>query len=95
MALSGYEIHHGVTEAGPGVQTLAPGLLWRQGNVRGTYLHGLLENPAFLHAFLGWAGLETPDPLPALDARLDAIAAAVKANIDWSLILDLAGESRE
>ncbi len=94
-ALSGYEIHHGVTEAGPGVQTLAPGLLWRQGNVRGTYLHGLLENPAFLHAFLGWAGLETPDPLPALDARLDAIAAAVKANIDWSLILNLAGESRE
>ncbi|WP_424952365.1 cobyric acid synthase [Deinococcus sp.] len=93
--LTGYEIHHGVTEAGPGVQTLVPGLLWRQGNVRGTYLHGLLENPAYLHAFLGWAGLEAPDPIPALDARLDAIADAVKANIDWNLMLELAGGSHE
>ncbi len=91
-SLQGYEIHHGVTEAGPDVQTLVPGLLWRQGNVRGTYLHGLLENPAYLHAFLGWAGLEPPDPLPALDARLDAIAAAVQANLDWNLVLELAGE---
>ncbi|XLE15087.1 cobyric acid synthase [Deinococcus altitudinis] len=89
--LQGYEIHHGVTEAGQGVQTLVPGLLWRQGNVRGTYLHGLLEHPAYLHAFLGWAGLDAPDPLPALDARLDAIADAVQANLDWNLILELAG----
>jgi adenosylcobyric acid synthase len=94
-SLTGYEIHHGVTEAGAGVQTLVPGLLWRQGNVRGTYLHGLLENPAYLHTFLGWAGLETPDPLPALDARLDAIAAAVQANLDWNLILELAGGTHE
>jgi adenosylcobyric acid synthase len=90
-SLRGYEIHHGVTEAGPGVQTLVPGLLWRQGNVRGTYLHGLLENPGYLHSFLGWAGLSVPDPIPALDARLDAIADAVKANLDWRLILELAG----
>ena len=93
--LRGYEIHHGVTEAGSGVQTQVPGLLWRQGNVRGTYLHGLLENPAYLHAFLGRAGLEAPDPIPALDARLDAIAGAVKANLDWNLILELAGGNRE
>ncbi len=93
--LRGYEIHHGVTEAGPRVQTQVPGLLWRQGNVRGTYLHGLLENPAYLHAFLGWAGLEAPDPLPALDARLDAIAGAVQANLDWGLILELAGGRHE
>ncbi|WP_189088443.1 cobyric acid synthase [Deinococcus ruber] len=89
--LSGYEIHHGASEAGPEVETLVPGLLWRRGNVRGTYLHGLLENPAYLHAFLGWAGLPLPDPLPALDARLDAIAGAVQANIDWPLMLQLAG----
>ena len=89
--LRGYEIHHGVTEAGSGVQTQVPGLLWRQGNVRGTYLHGLMENPAYLHAFLGWAGLDAPDPMPALDARLDAIAGAVQANLDWKLMLELAG----
>ena len=87
--LHGYEIHHGVTEAGPDVQTLVPGLLWRQGNVRGTYLHGLLEQAGYLHAFLDWAGLLDPDPLAALDDRLDAIADAVQANIDWNLIVQL------
>jgi adenosylcobyric acid synthase len=91
LRLSGYEIHHGRTVAGPGVSELAPGLLWRQGNVRGTYLHGLLENPAYLERFLGWAGLTPPDVLDSLDARLDAIAARVKAGLDWPLIQRLAG----
>ena len=89
--LDGYEIHQGASEAGLDTETLVPGLLWRRGNVRGTYLHGLLEHPAYLHAFLGWAGLPTPEPLAALDARLDAIAGAVQANLDWPLLLELAG----
>ncbi|BDP40085.1 cobyric acid synthase [Deinococcus aetherius] len=92
LRLSGYEIHHGRTVAGPGVQELAPGLLWRSGNVRGTYLHGLLENPAYLERFLGWASLTPPRALDSLDARLDAIAARVKASLDWPLIQRLAGE---
>jgi len=87
--LRGYEIHHGQTVAGPGVRELAPGLLWRQGNVRGTYLHGLLENPAYLECFLGWAGLAAPEGLESLDARLDAIAARVKTSLDWSLVQKL------
>ncbi|GHG28347.1 cobyric acid synthase [Deinococcus indicus] len=86
FALTGYEIHHGQTRAGSGVQTLAPGLLWRQGNVRGTYLHGLLENPAYLERFLGWADLPLPPGLDSLDARLDTIAAQVRAGLDWSVI---------
>ncbi|WP_425148075.1 cobyric acid synthase [Deinococcus sp.] len=89
--LGGYEIHHGASQEGPEVEALVPGLLWRRGNVRGTYLHGLLENPAYLHAFLGWAGLPVPDALSALEVRLDAIAGAVQANLDWSLVLALAG----
>ena len=60
LSLSGYEIHHGQTQAGAGAHELGRGLLWRQGNVRGTYLHGLLENPAYLERFLGWAGLPAP-----------------------------------
>lgn len=84
--LDGYEIHHGQTVAGSGVQELAPGLLWRQGNVRGTYLHGLLENSAYLEQFLGWAGLPAPAGLDSLDARLDAIAAQVKASLDWERV---------
>lgn len=89
LSLSGYEIHHGRTVAGPGVQELAPGRLWRSGNVRGTYLHGLLENPAYLERFLGWAGLTPPAELDSLDARLDAIAARVRASLDWDLVRGL------
>ncbi|WP_278913455.1 cobyric acid synthase [Deinococcus wulumuqiensis] len=88
-AVGGYEIHHGQTLTGPGTEELVPGQLWRQGNVRGTYLHGLLENPAYLERFLGWAGLPIPAGLDSLDARLDAIATQVKANLDWDFVSGL------
>jgi adenosylcobyric acid synthase len=86
LKVQGYEIHHGRTGGGGGAQTLAPELLWRQGNVRGTYLHGLLENPAYLERFLSWAGLDAPASLDSLDARLDAIAVQVRASLDWDFM---------
>lgn len=85
--VQGYEIHHGQTRTGQQVQELVPGLLWRSGNVRGTYLHGLLENPAYLERFLSWASLPIPQGLNSLDARLDAIAEQVKAGLDWEKVL--------
>jgi len=57
--------------------------------VRGTYLHGLLENPAYLERFLGWAGLTPPEALESLDARLDAIAVRVRARLDWAFVRGL------
>ncbi|GAA4009800.1 cobyric acid synthase [Deinococcus rubellus] len=89
LQLEGYEIHHGQTRGGGAVDELAPELLWRSGNVRGTYLHGLLENPAYLERFLGWAGLPVPDSLDSLDARLDAIAGRVRASLNWEVVRGL------
>lgn len=89
LKLEGYEIHHGQTRVGGAVDELAPELLWRGGNVRGTYLHGLLENPAYLERFLGWAGLPLPDTLDTLDARLDTIAERVKANLNWERVREM------
>jgi len=56
----GYEIHHGRTEAGLAAHIhLEENLGWRQENVCGVYLHGLMENTAYRQHFLnrlGWKG---------------------------------------
>lgn len=94
LVLRGYEIHHGRTHAGPDVFETLPGAGWRSGNVRGVYLHGLLENPGYLDAFLGWAGLAAPPTPGGLDARLDALATQVKAGLDWPRVRALALKGR-
>jgi adenosylcobyric acid synthase len=55
--LRGYEIHHGLTEAGPEAKAhLDDGLGWEQKNIRGVYLHGLFENTPYRQEFLGQLG---------------------------------------
>jgi adenosylcobyric acid synthase len=92
--LDGYEIHHGETAAGA---TAAPTLSgpdgplgWRTGNVRASYVHGLLEHAVYRDALLARAGLASAGAPEALDARLSAIAAKVRAAIDWPRVLALA-----
>ena len=60
--VQGYEIHHGQTQghpamlaAGAVLHEVMPGLAWQNasGQVLGTYLHGLFENPAVLQALFG------------------------------------------
>jgi adenosylcobyric acid synthase len=89
--LNGYEIHAGRTLAAESLTVTLENdsghaVGWRHGNVRGVYVHGLLENPAYLEAFLKRAGLHAPGSLETLDARLDAIASRVKASLEWSTI---------
>jgi adenosylcobyric acid synthase len=83
----GYEIHHGRTAAGPGaVPHLDEGLGWRQGNVWGVYLHGLLENAAYRQWFLerlGWGGTAAEWPA-VVDAELDRLAEVIAAS-GWPL----------
>ncbi|MFD2753937.1 cobyric acid synthase [Comamonas terrae] len=63
VRVQGYEIHHGRTQlradmqAGASAQAreLLTGMLWQSGDgaVLGTYLHGLFENAAVIHALFG------------------------------------------
>ena len=52
---------------------------WRSGNVRASYVHGLLEHAAYRDALLGRAGIAPGRTPESLDARLSAIAAHVRA----------------
>lgn len=81
--VEGYEIHHGQTRAGPQAQVhLKDGLGWQQGNVRGVYLHGLLENSAYRQHFLeqlGWQG-QTEDWHGRLETEIERAAGLIQAS---------------
>ena len=98
--VSGYEIHAGVTR-GPALDhpaVLLPqgpdGASSEDGQVLGTYLHGLFESPPASAALLAWAGL---DDAPALDyhalrdADIDRLADAVQEHLDTRRVLELLG----
>ena len=88
--LDGYEIHHGTTTAGAtAIPTLTgpDGVLgWRSGNVRASYVHGLLEHASYRDALLARAGIAPGATPEGLDARLSAIAARVREAVDWPRI---------
>jgi len=109
-ALSAYEIHAGVTRVGiverpfvvverQGRAVTEPdGALSAQGNVAGTYLHGLFENDALRQAFLGRLALlngGTPDPrwgrTLSASARYDRLADLVGDALDMPGIGKLVG----
>jgi adenosylcobyric acid synthase len=78
--LRGYEIHHGVTEAGPrATPYLEDGLGFEHDNVWGVAVHGLFENSTFRQHFLerlGWEG-QAGEWSAALDADLDRVGELV------------------
>ena len=98
--VSGYEIHAGITR-GPALDhpaVLLPqgpdGASSDDGQVLGTYLHGLFESPPASAALLAWAGL---DDAPAFDyhalrdADIDRLADAVQEYLDTRRVLELLG----
>ncbi len=77
LAVSGYEIRHGVTRPhGPLREALPDGLGWVSGRVLAVYLHGLLEDAEVLSRLTG------APPAPDLHATLDRLADAVERHLD-------------
>ena len=91
-SVTGYEIHMGVS-SGPALQQPAvclgdrtDGAISGDGQILGTYLHGLFDHPAACDALLAWAGLAapvTPDYRALREAHIDRLADAVEEHMDF------------
>jgi len=89
--VTGYEIHAGIS-TGPALERPAAwldegpdGAISADGQVLGTYLHGLFESPAACDALLAWAGLDRPrtrDYAALREAAIERLADAVEAHLD-------------
>ncbi|MDH4554366.1 cobyric acid synthase [Pseudomonas sp. BN417] len=99
--VGGYEIHAGIS-SGAGLEhpvvTLddgrADGACSSDGQVMGTYLHGLFESSAASSAILRWAGLEAVQAVDyqALRERdIERLADQVEQHLDTRLLAELCG----
>ena len=91
VSVSGYEIHHGQSQghsamlaAGHTLHEVMPGLAWQDGGgqVLGTYLHGLFEQPAVLQALFG-------AEVPTLETVFAGLADFVERHFDAGALGDL------
>jgi len=93
-AVTGYEIHMGVSH-GPALKNPVAlldgrpeGAISADGQILGTYLHGLFDHPEACAALLAWAGLENQDA--SFDYRalredgLNRLADALEAHLVWN-----------
>lgn len=88
LAADGYEIRNGRvagTAAIDGTTDDASPLLWFDGPVLATTVHGLLEDPTVIEAVCGHR------PPPVLEATFDLLADAVDAHLDTSLLRRMVG----
>jgi adenosylcobyric acid synthase len=99
--VSGYEIHAGVT-CGAALSNAAvllddgrsDGAQSADGQILGTYLHGLFETPAACSALLRWAGLQDVQAVDyhALRERdIERLADLVENHLDTDLLRKLCG----
>lgn len=99
--VSGYEIHCGISR-GDALRSpvcvlddgRCDGALSADGQILGTYLHGLFDEPAALQALLHWAGLRdatTVDMRALREASIERLADAVEAHLDTDVLSKLLG----
>jgi len=89
--VAGYEIHMGVSQ-GAALRQPAfmidgrpEGAVSGDGQILGSYLHGMFDTPAACSALLRWAGLDsslTPDTAALREASLERIADAALPLLD-------------
>ena len=99
--VSGYEIHAGVTRgaalAQPAVRLddgRSDGACSDDGQILGTYLHGLFETPAACSALLRWAGLQDVQEVDYHGLRerdIERLADLVEQHLDTRLLRQLCG----
>ena len=93
--VTGYEIHAGISR-GPALGRPAvclesgpDGAISDDGQVLGTYLHGLFESPDACDTLLAWAGLDRPqtrDYAALREAAIERLADAVEAHLDTATL---------
>jgi adenosylcobyric acid synthase len=99
--ISGYEIHAGVS-TGPALERPAvqlddgrcDGVQSADGQILGTYLHGLFESPEACSALLRWAGLQNVQQVDyhALRERdLERLADLVEQHLDTAKLRGMCG----
>nr|WP_319528671.1 cobyric acid synthase [Pseudomonas laurentiana] len=100
-AISGYEIHAGVSR-GPALEQPAvylsdgrcDGAISADGQILCTYLHGLFESPASCTALLRWAGLEDVEQVDYHALReldIERLADLVEQHLDTPRLRQLCG----
>ncbi len=98
--VTGYEIHCGVSRGAALARPLVrldsrhDGAISEDGQILGTYLHGLFESRPACDALLAWAGMQapvTPDYRALREAALDRLADACEDHLDMARILALLG----
>ena len=97
-AVTGYERHAGVTTGAALTRAFiqlehgSDGALSEDGQIIGTYLHGLFESSAACDALLHWAGLEspkTPDYHALREAGIERLADALETHLAIEQVLSL------
>ncbi|HPX87985.1 MAG TPA: cobyric acid synthase [Methylophilaceae bacterium] len=97
VAVTGYEIHMGVSS---GLALEKPcvlidgkpeGSMSHDGQIAGTYLHGLFDHPDACSAWLAWAGLKKVQPFDYEALRekdLNRLADCVEEHLKWEKLAD-------
>ncbi len=98
ILISGYQIHAGITQSQEKrcfailENNQSDGAISEDGQVAGTYLHGLFDQPKAMQSILAWAGadVEVSQSYEALqEAALNRLADMCDKHLDWAKIAPL------